>query len=224
MASGAKPAKGYNHANLYLIPKDDTLLPQDTRPISVTNADNRICAYATTVAITPALQEMVSKWQTGFIHGRTSFGIIRYLNKLFYEAVEDKSKENVHLLFLDWKKAFDSINHDYLKAALAQFGMPEWVCKVVDALLHLPAVNCFFGGPTKTWIDILRGVKQGCPLSPVLFIICLDPLLKRLNRKGTLRCLGFADDLANATTKLTDFNYITLAVGKFECFGTFRKH
>ena len=57
---------------LFLLPKGGTMLPLDHRPISVTNADNRLIAKALVRAITPAVQEIVCDKQRGFVPGRTA--------------------------------------------------------------------------------------------------------------------------------------------------------
>ena len=71
LAAGETPHDGFNHGILFLIPKKGTLLPLDHRPISVTNADNRIVAQAFVVAITPALVATLHKAQKGFLAGRS---------------------------------------------------------------------------------------------------------------------------------------------------------
>jgi hypothetical protein len=123
------------------------------------------------VAITPYLQDVLDHSQQGFIPGRSGGRHIRAINELFYSAVQDPDKKLCSfLLFLDTAKAFDSIDHAFIIAAIKRLDLPEWVVTLVLALLQDVQVSpCFGGAGTELWIRIQRGVKQGCPLSPLLF-------------------------------------------------------
>ncbi len=127
LAAGEAPPDGFNHGILFLIPKKGTLLPLDHRPISVTNADNRIVAQAFVVAITPALVAILHVAQKGFLAGRFFEEHILYLNEHFYEIVEGSDPlADYYILFMDTAKAFDSIDHDFIHVAVERAGLPEW--------------------------------------------------------------------------------------------------
>ena len=197
MAAGRLPPEGYNHGLLFLISKKGTLLPSDTRPISVTNCDNRILAKAVVAAITPALLATLHKAQKGFVQGRHFEEHLRELNERFYEIVEQgKAGENYFVLFMDTAKAFDSIDHDFIHVAVRRAGLPAWFQQLVRALLHQVRVKPAIRGAQAHWIDICRGVKQGCPLSPLLFVICYDVLLERIDQVEGAEPRACADDLA----------------------------
>jgi ribonuclease HI len=74
--------------------------------------------------------------------------------------------------------------------------MPVWFQEMVTGLLTDVRVSPILPEAFDGEITITRGVKQGCPLSPLLFIICYDPLLARLQSEGDHTLYGFADDLA----------------------------
>ena len=71
----------------------------------------------------------------------------------------------------------------------------------MKSLLTNVSVAPKFGKDLTVWVDIERGVKQGCPLSPLLFIICYDPLIFILDSLN-IKCFAFADDIAIATTTI----------------------
>ena len=186
---------------LFLLPKKSTGLVSDTRPLSVTNADNRILAAAVASSIMPAVLDLVEPCQKGFLAGRTGCDHVEDVNAFFFEGVE-KGLDRL-LFLLDTAKAFDSIDHDWIHDLLKHVGFPPWLSFFVRGALTDVSVSPFFGGAIHDHICIERGVKQGCPLSPLLFILAYDPLLLALTHHPHLRLFAFADDLAIATHDVT---------------------
>jgi hypothetical protein len=134
IAGGGKPPSGFNHSRLYLLPKDSSLQISSTRPISVTNCENRVIAYLTVQSLTPAIQEIVSPAQRGFVPGRQGNPHILDLTQRYYSQLSRAQQH--YVLFLDTKKAFDSIDHRFIIKVLIKIGMPEWVICLVQGLLH----------------------------------------------------------------------------------------
>ena len=199
LTAGVLPPADFNNGLLFLLPKKGTLLPTDTRPISVTNADNRIIAQSVVNAITPYLYETLEWAQKGFISKRAFEDHIRAINDAFYKVVEGHEgaeEDNLYILFMDTAKAFDSIDHDFIMTALRRAGLPAWLITLVKGLLHEAKVKPAFRGAAAHWISIFRGVKQGCPLSPLLFVICYDILLHRISQTPGATPYACADDLA----------------------------
>ena len=199
LAAGEHPPEGYNHALLHLIPKDDSYLINNTRPISVTNADNRILAKLLARIMGPVLARVLHTNQKGFIPGRNGLDHIRAITERYYTALD--SKQQYFILFLDTRKAFDSIHHTFIHATLRKLHIPRWICNVIKGFLTQPKALPVFARTHA--IDIHKGVKQGCPLSPLLFAICYDVLLSMLDLTADHLSLAFADDLACGATRLS---------------------
>ena len=83
MANGELHPEGYNFGLLCLIPKKGTLPPSDTRPISVTNADNRIVAKAVVTSHSLTLYNHLHPAQKGFVPWRVFEELLHQINELF---------------------------------------------------------------------------------------------------------------------------------------------
>lgn len=173
--------------------------PLDHRPISVTNADNRLVAQALTRSIVATMQDFLEEEQKGFCPGRQGDDHVLDINEFFYSRLA--AHERAYLLFLDVRKAFDSLDHNFILGMLEHVGLPPWFRKAIGLLLSQVVVRPVLSSAVDTRIHIRSGVKQGCPLSPLLFVLCYDPLLFALKKKG-IRAFGFADDLATASTAI----------------------
>ena len=92
-----------------------------------------------------------------------------------------EESNDFYVLFMDTAKAFDSVDHDFIITSLRHLGLPCWFIKLVKGLLHDVKVKPAFRGAEDIWISIMRGFKQGCPLSPLLFVICYNVLLCKIS-------------------------------------------
>ena len=215
MGNGGTPPPSFNEGLLFLLPKTESGLVTDTRPLSVTNCNNRIIASIAAKMIEPAVERMIGPSQVGFIKGRLCDDNICGLTNRYYEDVTQKRRS--YILFLDVKKAFDQVHHNWIHEVLRRAAFPPWFRSLVHGLLHQVRVTPVLGHNNRLWIPIDRGVKQGCCLSPLLFILALDPLIRDLERMG-LEVFAYADDMAIYMLKLTDIELAADIVKGYEIY------
>ena len=219
LGKGLPPPDDFNYARLFIIPKSSSILISKTRPISVTNADNRIIAKCVSFAITPCLQTFLDEAQQGFTKDRRGSTHVHDIHNLFHRAIDAHTQQII--LFMDTKKAFDSIDHAFIHKILAHIGMPVWVCTIVHALMANVRVFPVLSETVNIHISITRGVKQGCPLSPLLFIICYDILIYKIRIYSrdddtiNIHIFAFADDIALSANDIDDLTAIMPIIDLF---------
>ena len=198
-------SEDFNLGLLCLLDKDGTHLPEGTRPITVNNSDNRLVASVLAACVAPALENILNDRQKMFLRDRQMTDHVEDINELYYSTLS--KEEQYYLLFIDTRKAFDSIHHEYIFALLERMHFPAWFISSVRSLLKDVVVSPVLANDASLRISILRGVKQGCPLSPLLFILCYDPLLSAFASPpfAHLRVFAAADDLALGAKAIRDF-------------------
>ena len=156
------------------------------------------------LAVADASQGLIGDYQKMFLPARRMTDDLGSLNSKYYQMVQDKL--DYFVLFTDNAKAFDSIHHDFILASLNKQGFPDWFINAVHNLLTAVRVS-----PTLApdfFIGIERGVKQGCPLSPLLFILCYNILNFKLAPLDNIVVKAAADDLAIETNSIRAFPII----------------
>ena len=140
--------------------------------------------------------------------------LVHLINHTFYSKLNNKQLH--FLLFLDTEKAFDSIHHPFILASLQHIGMPVWLVNCVAALLTGAAVSPVLANDKTHFIPIHRGVKQGCPLSPLLFIICFEFLLQALaDECPDAEANAAADDLVISAGSLPPLFRAMIIINQF---------
>ena len=119
----------------------------------------------------------------------------------------------MYILYVDFVNAFGSVNHARMTSIMEMQGYPDDIVNIVKDLYRGASTSVRTPlGDTPSFLNLGKGNVQGDPLSPLLFIIAIDPLLRWLGEGGRgyrlttsevqLGPLGYADDLAVATPSL----------------------
>jgi hypothetical protein len=172
---------------ILLYKKGDREQVDNWRPISITNCIYRIF----TCLMARAFQNMNSKVhifsdnQKGFIkktNGCSEHGII--LNELLHNA--HRNKESLVVTAIDFTNAFGSVPHELIMSTMKQRNFPEWTRRIVFDMYMGATSMIEIRGNRSEQIAWKRGVKQGCPLSPLMFNLCLEPLLQAVQKECKL--------------------------------------
>ncbi len=158
------------------LPKEgkSKLFLKNWRPITLLNVDTKIASAAIANRIKPFLLDIISDTQQGFIQGR----YIGECTRLIYDIIENAEEEDIPglLLLLDFEKAFDTLEWSFIERSLNFFGFGPNLSKWIKTL-YANAQSCVINnGHCSNMLSIKRGVRQGDPLSPYLFIIALELL------------------------------------------------
>ncbi len=94
---------------------------------------------------------------------------------------------NAVLISLDAKKAFDSVNHKSIEKTLIAYGFGKSFVETFKILYKDITARIMINGFQSEKIRIERGVKQGDALSCAIFIICIDPLIRNINKSDTVK-------------------------------------
>lgn len=155
------------------------------RPISLLNTDVKILAKVLARRLEGVLPSVISPDQTGFIKNRYSFFNIRRLLNILYSPSPPGTPEVV--LSLDAEKAFDRVEWGYLFSTLKRFGFGPRFISWIKILYTSPMAAVRTNSDLSTYFELQRGTRQGCPLSPLLFAVAMEPLALALRQNTDVK-------------------------------------
>jgi hypothetical protein len=173
--SSGKVLPALNATFLTLIPKEERVTnPKNFRPIALCNVIYKIISKFIALRLKPILPFIISKEQSGYVEGRKIMDSII----LFHEIIHSLKSTSTPgmILKLDLSKDFDKLSWQYMKELLLAFGFNKdwvsWIMNLISSTFFSILVN---GVPSQP-ISPSRGIRQGDPLSPFLFVIMAEGL------------------------------------------------
>ena len=164
-------------------PKRDLLKTASWRPISLQGVDIKIIAKAIATRLKHKLQDIIHEDQIGFRPGKYIGETIQLITDLMHYT--RKNDISAYILSLDIEKAFDSVEWQYLDYVMHKFNFGAYFMNWIKIFRSNASIKIINNGWTSPPIKITRGVRQGDPLSPYLFLLSIEPLANyiRLNEQ-----------------------------------------
>ncbi len=181
-------------------PNKDPLLIDSWRPITLLNNDYKIIALVLSKRLKCVLNNLIDECQSGFLQKRHICNNIRLVLDIL-DYSDFFSNDNL-ILFLDYYKAFDSLEHEFLLQTLRKVGFGDFFCRSIKMLYTNCNSSIKLSSGTSPRFALNRGVRQGCPISPYLFLIATE-LLHLHIRESPLKGIT-VDDTEVVITQLAD--------------------
>ena len=208
------PKQGKDHKHL-----------KDWRPITLLNVDYKIYTHIIKNRLKNVLPIIISRHQTGFQKGKSTTDnlILMYLVLEYYER---NPQEEGYLVQIDFEKAFDSVEHRFLFGVLKKIGLGDNLIKMIKVAFSGCSSMILVNGHLSEQVYLCRGLHQGSPLSPILFILVGQALTDRCVSNELIKGITvdnvevlmslFADD---TDSFLKDLGGIVELLNELEQFG-----
>ena len=217
--SGSLPVS-CRRATITLLPKKGDLLDvANWRPVSLLNTDYKLFAKVLSNRLKNVIEQVVHSDQTYSVPGRSIYNNINIIR----DSLMYSNSENIPLaiLNLDQKKAFDNVDHEYLFKTMKAMGFGQIFISYVRLMYFNTESIVKVGGSLTSPFPFEKGIRQGCPLSGLLFSIAIEPLLHTLrntlndnglqlpcNSNKNLVLSAYADDITIFITKNRSFDIV----------------
>eukprot|EP00253_Pinus_taeda_P008973 PITA_08973 len=175
----AKVGGGTNSTYLALIPKE--INPETFarfRLISLCNTSYKILAKLIANKIKPLLKKLISPSQGGFVEGRNITDNEIQVQEIIHSSKQWKEKGM--LVKLDMASTFDRVDRSFICKVLMAFGFSQQFINLINACIGNPWIAPLVNGRPTNFFQTQRGIRQGCPLSPSLYILMAESLSQKL--------------------------------------------
>ena len=168
--------------------KGDSSKLENYRPISLLQTFYKLLAAIVKNRLAHGLEKWIMKTQYGFRQGKSTSHAIFLARRL--QSFAEVTGKNIAIVLLDWEKAFDKVDHARLLESLRRLEVPPHLLNIIADIYSNPKFKVSNTDGASDFLLQQSGIRQGCPLSPYLFILVMSVVFtdikSRLNTRKQL--------------------------------------
>ena len=156
------------------------------RPISLCNLSYKIISKTLANRLKSLLPKLITPWQATSIPGRNIQDNSIIAHKIFHTLHQKRTGSfGLAALNINLEKAFDKVEWSFLLSIFKQFGFSEKWIQMINQCISIPSYSILINGSPEGFFTSSRGIRQGDPISPFLFILFTDVLSRLFLQKET---------------------------------------
>ncbi|MEW8548721.1 MAG: reverse transcriptase family protein, partial [Candidatus Thiodiazotropha sp.] len=175
----------YNAMLTLLYKKGEREDIKNWRPISLLNVDYKIITKILAERIKQVLPSIIHSDQKGFVRGRNICEANRLLQDIIFYT--DQNQINSAVIFLDYEKAFDRVEWSWTLNCLRKFNFGTKFTSWINMIFKHAKTSILTNGFRSSFFKISRSMRQGCPVSPLLFILQAEPLACAIRKNRDIK-------------------------------------
>ena len=199
--------------------KGDKMDPKNYRAIALLSIPGKVFCRILMNRSLDIIERSLSESQYGFRPGRGTTGAIFIARQIIEKAREHQVP--LHFHFIDFKSAFDTIWREAMWKMLLKTGVPSKIVTIIKNIYEDTQCAIMIEGHITEWFQVNVGVRQGCNMSPILFNVMLDYVMKEVRSLDENFCMSadmsidirYADDTTLITTI---FDKLKITTGELE--------
>ena len=172
-------------------PNKNTTALDNFRPISLLNTDYKILTKVIAKRLEKVLPKIINPDQTGYIKNRYIGENVRLISDIMVYTEENNMPGIA--LFIDFRKAFDTIEWDFINNCLKRFNFGPDIQNWVKILSNNVSSCVLNNGFASEFFPVERGVRQGCPLSRLLFVIGIEILARAIKNDPAIKGINVGE-------------------------------
>ena len=209
--AGREFPEGFNDAYIVLIPKMATpQFAKHFRPIGLCNIVYKIVTKVIINRLKPVLPSLISPTQCSFVPKRQITDNVIIVQEMLHSMRNKQGKKGYMAVKIDFEKAYDRLRWAFIRESLMELRIPQHLVDIVMTCINSANLLILWNGEPMEKFAPSRGIRQGDPLSPYLYVICMERLAHLIDQEvhngnwkpvkasrggPPISNLAFADDL-----------------------------